>query len=84
MLDLDLLRIRSLSVANVLSVVAAAGFYAYVLNNVLFLTGVWGYSVLDAGLALSAGPVRRRRRRAAREPAGRAAWATGPCSSRAR
>ena len=56
MLDLDLLRIRPLSVANVLSVVAAAGFYAYVLNNVLFLTGVWGYSVLDAGLALSVGP----------------------------
>ena len=56
MLDLDLLRIRTLSVANVLSVVAAAGFYAYVLNNVLFLTSVWGYSVLDAGLALSAGP----------------------------
>jgi EmrB/QacA subfamily drug resistance transporter len=56
MLDLDLLRIRPLSVANVLSVVAAAGFYAYVLNNVLFLTGAWGYSVLDAGLALSVGP----------------------------
>jgi EmrB/QacA subfamily drug resistance transporter len=56
MLDLDLLRIRSLSVANALTVVAAAGFYAYVLNNVLFLTRVWGYSVLDAGLALSVGP----------------------------
>ena len=56
MLDLDLLRIRSLSVANALTIVAAAGFYAYVLYNVLFLTTVWGYSVLDAGLALTAGP----------------------------
>jgi EmrB/QacA subfamily drug resistance transporter len=55
-LDLELLRIRSLSVANALTVVGAAGFYAYVLNNVLFLTGVWGYSVLEAGLALSPGP----------------------------
>src|SRR5215213_4329155 len=55
-LDLELLRIRSLSVANALSVVGAAGFYAYVLNNVLFLTGVWHYSVLEAGLALSPGP----------------------------
>ena len=56
MLDLELLRIRTVSVANLLSIAAAAGFYAYVLNNVLFLTSVWGYSVLDAGLALSAGP----------------------------
>jgi NTE family protein len=55
-LDLDLLRIRSLSVANVLTVVGAAGFYAYVLNNVLFLTTVWEYSVLEAGLALTPGP----------------------------
>jgi len=55
-LDLDLLRIRSLSVANVLTVVGAAGFYAYVLNNVLFLTTVWDYSVLQAGLALTPGP----------------------------
>jgi EmrB/QacA subfamily drug resistance transporter len=55
-LDLNLLRIRSLSVANALTVVGAAGFYAYVLNNVLFLTGVWHYSVLEAGLALSPGP----------------------------
>jgi EmrB/QacA subfamily drug resistance transporter len=55
-LDLELLRIRSLSVANVLTVVGAAGFYAYVLNNVLFLTTVWKYSVLEAGLALTPGP----------------------------
>lgn len=57
MLDLDLLRIRSLSVANVLSIVGAAGFYAYLLNNVLFLTSVWRYSVLEAGLALTPGPL---------------------------
>ena len=34
----------------------AAGFYAYTLCNVLFLTGVWRYSILEAGLALTPGP----------------------------
>ena len=56
MLDLSLLRIRSLAVANVLTLIGAAGFYAYVLCNVLFLTSVWGYSVLQAGLAITPGP----------------------------
>ena len=56
MLDLGLLRIRSLATANLLTLVGAAGFYSYVLANVLFLTAVWGYSVLEAGLALTPGP----------------------------
>jgi NTE family protein len=56
MLDLSLLRTRSLAVANVLTLVGAAGFYAYVLCNVLFLTSVWGYTVLQAGLAITPGP----------------------------
>jgi MFS family permease len=30
---------------------------AFNLGSVLFLTGVWGYSVLGAGLALSTGPL---------------------------
>src|SRR6516165_5661673 len=37
--------------------VGAAGFYGYTLSNVLFLTGLWHYSVLAAGLALTIGPV---------------------------
>jgi NTE family protein len=56
-LDLSLLRIRAVSVANAMMVVGAAGFYGYTLANVLFLTGVWRYSVLQAGLALTVGPV---------------------------
>jgi EmrB/QacA subfamily drug resistance transporter len=56
MLDLNLLRIRSLAVANTLTLVGAAGFYAYVLCNVLFLTSVWHYTVLQAGLAITPGP----------------------------
>jgi NTE family protein len=55
-LDLALLRIRTFSVTNAMSVVAAAGFYGYTLTNVLFLTAVWGYSALEAGLALTPGP----------------------------
>ena len=54
--DLGLLRIRSLAVSDALTVLGAAGFYAYVLCNILFLTSVWGYSVLQAGLAITPGP----------------------------
>src|SRR3954451_20453171 len=56
LLDLSLLRIRTFSVANAMSVAAAAGFFGYTLCNVLFLTSVWGYSILHAGLALTPGP----------------------------
>ncbi len=55
-IDLSLLRMRTFSVANGMTIVAAAGFYGYTLTNVLFLTGVWHYSVLKAGLALTPGP----------------------------
>jgi MFS family permease len=54
--DLRLLRDRTFSVANGMSVVASAGFFGYTLSNILFLTGVWGYSVLEAGLAVTPGP----------------------------
>jgi EmrB/QacA subfamily drug resistance transporter len=54
--DLSLLRIRTFSAANGMTILAAAGFYGYTLTNVLFLTGVWKYSVLEAGLALTPGP----------------------------
>ena len=56
-LDLSLLRIRTFGAANAMTVIGAAGFYGYTLANVLFLTGVWRYSVLQAGLALTAGPL---------------------------
>src|SRR5215208_1564507 len=74
-LDLGLLRIRALSVANGLTFAGAAGFYAYVLCNVLFLTSVWRYSVLDAGLALTPGPFVAA---AIANPAGRLAERVGP------
>jgi len=55
-IDLSLLRIRSFALSNGVTVVMASGFYAYTLCNVLFLTSVWRYSVLTAGLALTPGP----------------------------
>jgi len=55
--DPALLRLPSLTVANLGTLVFAAGFYAMLLCNVLFLTEVWGYSTLTAGLALSPGPL---------------------------
>ncbi len=56
-IDLSLLRIRTFAAANAMTVVGAAGFYGYTLTNVLFLTLVWRYSVLGAGLALTPGPL---------------------------
>ena len=57
LVDPALLRIRTFSVANSMTVLAAAGFFGYTLINVLFLTQVWQYSVLEAGLAITPGPV---------------------------
>ena len=54
--DLGLFRIRTFAVANTTTILAAAGFYGYTLANVLFLVGVWQYSVLKAGLAITPGP----------------------------
>ena len=48
---------RSFSVASVGASVFSVGFYALLLCNVLFLTGVWHYSVLRAGFALTPGPL---------------------------
>ncbi|HEX8066818.1 MAG TPA: DHA2 family efflux MFS transporter permease subunit [Thermoleophilaceae bacterium] len=56
-LEVALFRIRSLAVANAGTLVFSAAFYAMILCHVLFLTQVWGYSVLDAGLALSPAPL---------------------------
>jgi NTE family protein len=55
-IDLSLLRIRAFALSNGVTVVMASGFYAYTLCNVLFLTTVWHYSILRAGLALTPGP----------------------------
>jgi EmrB/QacA subfamily drug resistance transporter len=55
--ELGLLRVRSFAVANVGVFLFALGFYALLLGNILFLTGVWGWSVLKAGVAVTPGPL---------------------------
>lgn len=47
------LRIQSFFVGNALTIVAGAGFYAYLLTHVLFLHNVWGYNLLQTGLAVA-------------------------------
>jgi EmrB/QacA subfamily drug resistance transporter len=56
-IDPALFHSRSFVIANTATVVYAAGFFAMLLGNILFLTGVWGYSIMQAGLAVTPGPV---------------------------
>jgi EmrB/QacA subfamily drug resistance transporter len=56
-IELSLFRVRSFSVATAGLFVFAIGFYALLLCNVLFLTQVWHYSILRAGVALTPGPL---------------------------
>jgi hypothetical protein len=56
-LELALLRSRPLGGAVLASVLYYAGFGAFVLNSVEFLTGVWHYSAVVAGLAIAPGPL---------------------------
>ena len=56
-LDLGLFRARSFTVANAATLLYAMGFFAMLLGNILFLTSVWHYSILDAGLAVTPGPL---------------------------
>lgn len=56
-LDLDLFRSRSFSLANVASMLIGVAFYGQLFAAVLFLTTVWGYSPIEAGLALVPAPL---------------------------
>jgi EmrB/QacA subfamily drug resistance transporter len=55
--DPSLLRVRSYAMANIAILLFSAAFAASLLANVLFLTDVWGWSVLHAGVALTPGPL---------------------------
>jgi EmrB/QacA subfamily drug resistance transporter len=56
-LDLTLFRARSFSVANAATFLYAMGFFAMLLGNILFLTSVWHFSILRAGLGVTPGPL---------------------------
>jgi EmrB/QacA subfamily drug resistance transporter len=46
----------SFAIGNLGTLLFSAAFFSIVLGNVLFLTSVWGYTVLQAGLATLPGP----------------------------
>ena len=56
-LDLSLFRAPSFRIANAAAFLYSMGFFAMLLGNILFLTSVWHYSILDAGLAVTPGPL---------------------------
>ena len=56
-LELGLFRSRAFSGAGAASVLYFAGFGALVLNTVEFLTEVWHYTPVQAGLAIAPGPL---------------------------
>jgi MFS family permease len=53
----QLFRARSFSVAVAGTFAFSFAFYALILANVLFLTQVWGWSILTAGFAITPGPL---------------------------
>jgi EmrB/QacA subfamily drug resistance transporter len=56
-LDLDLFRITNFRWANVAMLVFGTAFAALFLSSILFLTQVWGWSVLQAGFGVAPGPI---------------------------
>jgi MFS family permease len=56
-LDLDLFRITNFRWANIAMLVFGTAFAALFLGSILFLTQVWGWSVLQAGFGVAPGPI---------------------------
>jgi EmrB/QacA subfamily drug resistance transporter len=54
--ELGMLRVRSFSMSATSALLFSAGFGAMLLGGVLFLTSVWDYSALEAGIAFAPGP----------------------------
>jgi len=57
LVELSLFRVRSFAVATLGAFIFALSFFALLLSNALFLTGVWHYSTIKAGIALTPGPL---------------------------
>ncbi len=56
-LDLDLFRIANFRWANLAMLVFGTAFAALFFGSILFLTEVWGWSILQAGFGVAPGPV---------------------------
>ena len=48
---------RSFRIGNLGTLLFAAAFFSLILGNVVFLTSIWGYTVLQAGAATLPGPL---------------------------
>ncbi|MFC4946043.1 DHA2 family efflux MFS transporter permease subunit [Pseudonocardia sp. GCM10023141] len=57
LVELGLFRVRAFAAATAGYFLYSAAFFALLLSNVLFLTGVWHLDVLVAGLAVTPGPL---------------------------
>jgi MFS family permease len=55
-LDLELLMIRNVAWANLATLAYGAAFTAMFFGSILFLTDVWGWSILAAGFGVAPGP----------------------------
>jgi hypothetical protein len=55
-IELSLFSVRNYAWGNVATLLFGIAFTAMFLSSILFLTNVWGYSVLRAGLAVAPGP----------------------------
>lgn len=55
--DLTLFRVPSFRWGTIGTLLFAVAFFSMLLGNILFLTGIWQYSVLEAGLAVAPGPL---------------------------
>lgn len=56
-LDLTLLGKRFFAVGNAASFLFSVAFFSMLFSNVQWLVGVWGYSTIGAGFALTPGPL---------------------------
>jgi EmrB/QacA subfamily drug resistance transporter len=56
-LEMSIVRQRAFALASASAALFFAAFAAMLLSNVIFLTDVWHYSALKAGLALTPGPL---------------------------
>lgn len=55
-LDLDLFKARNFSWGNLTMLVFGTAFAAMFFSSILFLTNVWGWSIMKAGLGVAPGP----------------------------
>ena len=56
-IDLEVFKSRAVVLASAATLVYSIAFFGMLLANVLFLTSVWEYSTLEAGLAITPGPL---------------------------